>query len=293
MILLGEMRDLETISTALTAAETGHLVFATLHTQDAASTVDRVIDVFPAAQQGQIRTQLAGTLEGVVTQTLLPTADGQGRVAAVEILMPGRRRPEPDPPGEDRAGLLDHADRRHEGHADDGAGARRARPPRRSSPRRSRSPARAARSMLIGLLGRAIGADGQTGAPPPSGGRLTHGSAERDQVQGPAAEARQEGRAPGRGSGGRRGEAPQGEAELLLLARAQAEAAEDDESEDAEEPDAATRSWSASRSAPRSSPRRASSTTALPRSSSSRAQRSSPASSSGASFASRMRSPKR
>src|SRR6266550_459331 len=88
VILLGEMRDLETISTALTAAETGHLVFATLHTQDAASTVDRVIDVFPAAQQGQIRTQLAGTLEGVIAQTLVPTADGQGRVAAVEILLP-------------------------------------------------------------------------------------------------------------------------------------------------------------------------------------------------------------
>ena len=88
VILLGEMRDLETISTALTAAETGHLVFATLHTQDAASTVDRVIDVFPAAQQGQIRTQLAGTLEGIVAQTLLPTADGQGRVAAIEVLLP-------------------------------------------------------------------------------------------------------------------------------------------------------------------------------------------------------------
>jgi twitching motility protein PilT len=88
VILLGEMRDLETISTALTAAETGHLVFATLHTQDAASTVDRLIDVFPAAQQGQIRAQIAGTLQGVVTQTLLPTADGQGRVPAVEILFP-------------------------------------------------------------------------------------------------------------------------------------------------------------------------------------------------------------
>src|SRR5207249_10685672 len=88
VILLGEMRDLETIGTALTAAETGHLVFATLHTQDAASTVDRVIDVFPAAQQGQIRTQLSGTLEGVVAQTLRPTADELGRVAAVEILLP-------------------------------------------------------------------------------------------------------------------------------------------------------------------------------------------------------------
>src|SRR5918992_3126244 len=88
VILLGEMRDLETISTALTAAETGHLVFATLHTQDAASTIDRVIDVFPAAQQGQIRTQLAGTIMGVVAQGLLPTADGQGRVPAIEILLP-------------------------------------------------------------------------------------------------------------------------------------------------------------------------------------------------------------
>ena len=88
VILLGEMRDLETISTALTAAETGHLVFATLHTQDAASTVDRVIDVFPAGQQGQIRTQLAGTLEGIIAQTLIPTADGQGRVSAIEVLFP-------------------------------------------------------------------------------------------------------------------------------------------------------------------------------------------------------------
>jgi twitching motility protein PilT len=88
VILLGEMRDLETIGTALTAAETGHLVFATLHTQDASSTVDRLIDVFPAAQQGQIRTQIATSLQGVVTQTLVPTADGQGRIPAVEILFP-------------------------------------------------------------------------------------------------------------------------------------------------------------------------------------------------------------
>jgi twitching motility protein PilT len=88
VILLGEMRDLETIATALTAAETGHLVFATLHTQDAPGTVDRLIDVFPAAQQEQVRVQIAGTLQGVVTQTLLPTADGQGRVAAVEVLLP-------------------------------------------------------------------------------------------------------------------------------------------------------------------------------------------------------------
>ena len=88
VILLGEMRDLETISTALTAAETGHLVFGTLHTQSAPGTIDRIIDVFPAAQQDQMRTQIAGSLQGVVTQALLPTADGRGRVAALEILMP-------------------------------------------------------------------------------------------------------------------------------------------------------------------------------------------------------------
>jgi twitching motility protein PilT len=88
VILLGEMRDLETISTALTAAETGHLVFATLHTQDAPSTVDRLIDVFPAAQQEQVRVQIAATLQAIVTQTLLPRADGGGRVAALEILFP-------------------------------------------------------------------------------------------------------------------------------------------------------------------------------------------------------------
>ena len=88
VILLGEMRDLETISTAITAAETGHLVFATLHTQDAPSTIDRLIDVFPAAQQEQIRVQLAATIQGIVTQTLLPTVDGKGPVAALEILLP-------------------------------------------------------------------------------------------------------------------------------------------------------------------------------------------------------------
>jgi twitching motility protein PilT len=88
VILLGEMRDLETISTAITAAETGHLVFATLHTQTAPSTVDRIIDAFPASQQEQVRVQLATTLQGICTQALLPTADGNGRVAALEILFP-------------------------------------------------------------------------------------------------------------------------------------------------------------------------------------------------------------
>ena len=88
VILVGEMRDLETIATALTAAETGHLVFATLHTQSAPQTIDRIIDVFPAAQQEQVRVQLAATLQGVVTQNLIPTADGRGRTAALEILIP-------------------------------------------------------------------------------------------------------------------------------------------------------------------------------------------------------------
>ncbi|HWQ01414.1 MAG TPA: type IV pilus twitching motility protein PilT [Gaiellaceae bacterium] len=88
VILLGEMRDLETIATALTAAETGHLVFGTLHTQSAPGTIDRMIDVFPAEQQEQVRVQIAGSLQGVVTQSLLPTADGTGRVPALEILIP-------------------------------------------------------------------------------------------------------------------------------------------------------------------------------------------------------------
>ncbi len=88
VILLGEMRDLETVATALTAAETGHLVFGTLHTRGAAGTIDRIIDVFPGGQQSQVRAQIAGALQAVVTQALLPTADGQGRVAALEILLP-------------------------------------------------------------------------------------------------------------------------------------------------------------------------------------------------------------
>src|SRR5216683_6212814 len=88
VILVGEMRDLETISTALTAAETGHLVFGTLHTQSAPSTIDRIIDVFAPEQQEQVRIMIANSLQAVVTQALLPTADGVGRVAALEILLP-------------------------------------------------------------------------------------------------------------------------------------------------------------------------------------------------------------
>jgi twitching motility protein PilT len=88
VVLIGEMRDLETIEIALRIAETGHLTFATLHTNSAAQTINRIIDVFPAHQQGQIRTQLSLVLEGVVCQALLPKANGQGRVVALEILVP-------------------------------------------------------------------------------------------------------------------------------------------------------------------------------------------------------------
>lgn len=87
VILVGELRDLDTISVALTAAETGHLVFATLHTQSAQDTITRIVDVFPADQQQQVRTQLAATLQGVVCQTLVKTVDGTARVAAVEVMV--------------------------------------------------------------------------------------------------------------------------------------------------------------------------------------------------------------
>src|SRR5712691_8127697 len=88
IVLIGEMRDLETVEAALKIAETGHLTFATLHTNSAAQTINRIIDIFPSGQQAQIRTQLSLVLEGVVTQALLPRADGKGRVVALEILVP-------------------------------------------------------------------------------------------------------------------------------------------------------------------------------------------------------------
>lgn len=87
IILVGEMRDLETISTAITAAETGHLVFATLHTSSAPTTIDRIIDVFPPHQQGQIRIQLANVLQGIISQRLFARKQGKGRIAATEILV--------------------------------------------------------------------------------------------------------------------------------------------------------------------------------------------------------------
>jgi twitching motility protein PilT len=88
IVLIGEMRDLETVEAALKIAETGHLTFGTLHTNSAAQTINRIIDIFPAGQQAQIRTQLSLVLEGIVCQALLPKADGSGRVASLEILVP-------------------------------------------------------------------------------------------------------------------------------------------------------------------------------------------------------------
>src|SRR5437764_1073031 len=88
IVLIGEMRDLETVESALRIAETGHLTFGTLHTNSAAQTINRIIDIFPSGQQSQIRTQLSLVLEGIVTQALLPKADGTGRVCALEIMVP-------------------------------------------------------------------------------------------------------------------------------------------------------------------------------------------------------------
>ena len=120
VILIGELRDLETISVALTAAETGHLVFATLHTQDAPQTIDRIIDVFPPHQQGQVRAQLAATLQGVVCQTLVKKASGKGRVVATEVLIDDAGRRQPHPRGQDLPDRVRHAGRRRLGHAHDG-----------------------------------------------------------------------------------------------------------------------------------------------------------------------------
>ena len=150
MILVGEMRDLETISTALTAAETGHLVFATLHTQDTAQTIDRIIDVFPPHQQQQVRVQLSVALQGIVTQQLLPTADGSGRVAACEVLVADAGGAEPDPRGQDAPDLLGAADLGGAGHAVDGRRARAARARRARSRASSPSRARARRRSCAG-----------------------------------------------------------------------------------------------------------------------------------------------
>ena len=105
------MRDLETIESALRIAETGHLTFATLHTNSAAQTINRIIDVFPAHQQGQIRTQLSLVLEGIVCQALMPRADGQGRVDLARSADPDAGDPEPDSRRQGAPDLFDDADR--------------------------------------------------------------------------------------------------------------------------------------------------------------------------------------
>ena len=127
VILVGEMRDLETISTALTAAETGHLVFATLHTQSTAQTVDRIIDVFPPHQQQQVRMQLSIALQGIVTQQLLPTADGSGRIVGLRDPRADAGGPQPDPRGQDPPDLLGDPDLRLDRDADHGRAPRAAR----------------------------------------------------------------------------------------------------------------------------------------------------------------------
>ncbi len=126
IILVGEMRDLETIEIALTAAETGHLVMATLHTQDAAQTIDRVIDVFPPHQQQQVRVQLAGALQGVVCQQLRQDRGRQGSGRGHGG--PGRHagHPQPDPRGQDPPDLLGDAGRGEARHGHDGPAPRRA-----------------------------------------------------------------------------------------------------------------------------------------------------------------------
>ena len=156
------MRDLETISTAITAAETGHLVFATLHTQDAPQTIDRIIDVFPPHQQQQVRVQLSTTLQGVVTQQLVQTVDGQGRVAAVRGPGDHAGDPQPDPRGQGPPDLLGDAGRRPVRDADDGHVAGAAREGRHDHARRwPSSAATTPRSSSARRQLRAVDADGR------------------------------------------------------------------------------------------------------------------------------------
>ena len=136
VILIGELRDLETISVALTAAETGHLVFATLHTQDAAQTIDRVIDVFPPHQQGQIRTQLAATLQGVVCQTLVKLRQRQGPHRGHRGARHHARDRQPDPRGQDLPDHLRAAGRPRARHVHDGPAPGRTGRRRQDHPRR-------------------------------------------------------------------------------------------------------------------------------------------------------------
>ena len=111
IVLVGELRDLETIEAALTIAETGHICYATLHTNSAVQTINRMLDVFPPYQQPQVRAQLSFVLEGVMSQSLIAKAGGPGRVLALEVMVPNARHPQPDPRGQGPPGLLLHAGR--------------------------------------------------------------------------------------------------------------------------------------------------------------------------------------
>ena len=138
IVLVGEMRDLETIQLALTAAETGSLVFGTLHTSSAPKTIDRIIDVFPPTQQAQIRTQFSESLEAVITQTLLKKKSG-GRAAALEILTGNNRGPQSYPRRQDSSDSRHHAGQSERRHADHGHGPDESSEPR-SGKERKRSP---------------------------------------------------------------------------------------------------------------------------------------------------------
>ncbi len=141
VILIGEMRDEETVRTALSAAETGHLVLSTIHTVDASESVNRIIDFFPQVEQRQARAMLAGTLKGVISQRLVPTPDGNGRVATCEILrMTGRVQRHDHQPGRDRPAARGHLRGRLLRHADLRPGAARA--TSRTAASRWRTPSR-------------------------------------------------------------------------------------------------------------------------------------------------------
>ena len=194
MILVGEMRDLETISTALTAAETGHLVFATLHTQSTAQTVDRIIDVFPPEQQGQVRTQLSIALQGIVTQQLLPTARRHGPGRRQRGAGPDAGDPQPDPRGQDAPDLRRPADLRRGRDADDG---RRPGAPRaagkitRSLAEQRASVPEELNRLLGGAAGRRDGGrDRQADGAPAAASMRTAGGAADGRAQPPSRSAR-------------------------------------------------------------------------------------------------------
>ena len=164
------MRDLETVEAALKIAETGHLTFGTLHTNSAAQTINRIIDMFPADQQSQIRTQLSLVLEGIVCQALLPRADGKGRVVSLEILVPNAGDPEPDSRRQDSSDLRRDADRPGEArHADDEPVAREPAHEAADHARGRDDGASSNRDELQDMINRGVGVVAGAGLGPPAG----------------------------------------------------------------------------------------------------------------------------